>query len=51
MDNWSVLDLTEDPVPGDPAQIQALAARLKREADHAEEHTSRLQQVAANSGD
>ncbi|MES4901701.1 MULTISPECIES: DUF6531 domain-containing protein [unclassified Streptomyces] len=51
MEDWSVLDLTGDPVPGDPARIQTLAAQLKREAEHAEQHTSRLRQVAANSGD
>ncbi|KAK1178968.1 DUF6531 domain-containing protein [Streptomyces sp. NBS 14/10] len=51
MEDWRVLDLPGDPVPADPAQIQALAARLRREAEHAEQHTSRLRQVAANSGD
>ncbi|WP_328779975.1 DUF6531 domain-containing protein [Streptomyces canus] len=51
MEDWSVLDLAQDPVPGDPAQIQTLAARLLREAQHAEQHASRLGQVAANSVD
>ncbi|MFI5797383.1 DUF6531 domain-containing protein [Streptomyces sp. NPDC051677] len=51
MEDWSVLDLAQDPVPGDPAQIQTLAARLLREAQYAEQHASRLGQVAANSAD
>ncbi|MFE2494445.1 DUF6531 domain-containing protein [Streptomyces scopuliridis] len=51
MEDWSVLDLARDPVPGDPAQIQTLAARLLREAQYAEQHASRLGQVAANSVD
>ncbi|MFF3497944.1 hypothetical protein [Streptomyces sp. NPDC003247] len=51
MEDWSVLDLTGDPVPGEPVQIRALATRLKREAEHAEQHTERLLQVAVNSGD
>lgn len=51
MEDWSVLDLPQDPVPGDPAQIQTLAARLLREAQYAEQHASRLGQVAANSAD
>ncbi|MFE2637641.1 hypothetical protein ACFXKF_23150 [Streptomyces scopuliridis] len=51
MEDWSVLDLARDPVPGDPAQIQTLAARLLREAQYAEQHASRLGQVAANSAD
>ncbi|MEU0839543.1 DUF6531 domain-containing protein [Streptomyces sp. NPDC005962] len=51
MEDWRVLDLAGDPVPGDPTQIRALAARLKREAEHAEQHTNRLHQVVANSGD
>ncbi|MGW5445342.1 WXG100 family type VII secretion target [Streptomyces asiaticus] len=46
--NWSVLDLVQDPVPGDPAETRALAARLLREAEHAEQHANRLRQVAAN---
>lgn len=51
MEGWNVLDLAGDPIPGDPAQIRALVARLKREAEHAEQHTNRLHQVVANSGD
>ncbi|MFC4500195.1 MULTISPECIES: DUF6531 domain-containing protein [Streptomyces] len=51
MEDWSVLDLAQDPVPGDPAQIQTLAARLLREAEYSEQHASRLGQVAANSAD
>ncbi|MFH9674742.1 hypothetical protein ACH4L5_21095 [Streptomyces sp. NPDC017405] len=51
MEDWSVLDLARDPVPGDPARIQTLAARLLREAEYAEQHASRLRQVAANSAD
>ncbi|MFI0813775.1 DUF6531 domain-containing protein [Streptomyces echinatus] len=51
MEDWSVLDLARDPVPGDPARIQTLAARLLREAEYAEQHASRLGQVAANSVD
>ncbi|GAA0899321.1 hypothetical protein GCM10009574_083640 [Streptomyces asiaticus] len=38
----------QDPVPGDPVQIRALAARLLREAEYAEQHANRLRQVAAN---
>ncbi|WP_234445389.1 hypothetical protein [Streptomyces rimosus] len=47
--DWSVLDLAADPVPGDPAEVQVLAARILREAKHAEQHAHRLRQVAANS--
>lgn len=50
MSVWLVLDLERDPTPGDPDGIRALAARLRREAEYAEQHTSRLRQVAANSG-
>jgi hypothetical protein len=49
MEDWSVLDLPSDPVPGDPVQLQTLAARLLREAEYAQQHASRLGQVAANS--
>ncbi|NEY36226.1 type IV secretion protein Rhs [Streptomyces sp. PRKS01-65] len=49
MSVWLVLDLERDPTPGDPDGIRALAARLRREAEYAEQHTSRLSQVAANS--
>ncbi|MFF3504357.1 DUF6531 domain-containing protein [Streptomyces sp. NPDC003247] len=51
MNVWLVLDLETDPTPGEPGYFRALATRLRREAEHAEQHTSRLRQVTANSAD
>lgn len=38
---WQVLDI-EDPTPGDPYQIRALAERLRTEAELFEKHTRQL---------
>ncbi|GGR96728.1 MULTISPECIES: hypothetical protein [Streptomyces] len=49
--DWGVLDLTDDPVPGDPAEVQTLARRLLREAEYARQQADRLQKIAANHAD
>ncbi|MGH3840212.1 MAG: RHS repeat-associated core domain-containing protein [Pseudonocardiaceae bacterium] len=51
MNQWQVLDLDGDPVPGDPAQTHSLATQLQHEAELAEHNTDRLRSVAANGGD
>jgi len=48
MNDWHVLDLDTDPVPGDPDQIRALAGRLRGEAELADHNTDRLRGLAAN---
>lgn len=45
-----VLELEQDPTPGDPQAVQTLAARLRREAEYTEQHTNRLHRIVANSG-
>ena len=51
MADWSVLGLDADSVPGDPDAVWDLAARLASQAGLADENTSRLRAIAANSGD
>jgi len=46
VDNWHVLDLEKDPVPGDATRVRALAAGLRRQAELAREHSKRLGELA-----
>ncbi|MCW3815106.1 hypothetical protein ONA91_11635 [Micromonospora sp. DR5-3] len=45
-ENWAVLDLTEDPTPGSPEQVRALAGQFRQRAEQAQRHTQRLHGVA-----
>lgn len=44
--NWGVLDLNEDPVQGDPANVRALATFSKNESGFWSEHTETLTTTA-----
>ncbi|MGW0432233.1 toxin glutamine deamidase domain-containing protein [Micromonospora sp. NPDC003197] len=50
MDNWQILDLTSDPIPGSPDQIRAVAAQLRRRAASADRYANRLRVISSNSG-
>ncbi|MGH3903728.1 MAG: DUF6531 domain-containing protein [Pseudonocardiaceae bacterium] len=49
MSQWDVLDLSEDPTPGDPHRVRALAQKLLGEAESVEHNTSRLRSVTTGS--
>ncbi|MGH3908499.1 MAG: DUF6531 domain-containing protein [Pseudonocardiaceae bacterium] len=49
MSQWNVLDLSEDPTPGDPHRARALAQKLLGEAESVENNTSRLRSVTTDS--
>lgn len=50
MSDWSVLDLDGDPTPGDPDTVQAMAGRLRTQADLADHNTDRLRVIAGGGG-
>ncbi|MGK5629286.1 hypothetical protein [Streptomyces sp. URMC 123] len=49
MNDWSVLGLQKNPIPGNPARIMRLVAQLRQEAEQAENCASRLQHIAGRS--
>jgi hypothetical protein len=48
--NWSVLDLTADPVRGEPGEVRALANASQQEATHWEQQAQALRGIADEGG-